>query len=648
MSSNTPQGHDAVGPPILDIPLEHETWASFRERLEVLLPDPNTHTYIDTSFLMWLTKIGATSRSELLAWFQSKVADRVHVPVWAAHEYIKHHVNQTIVDDFNRKHRALRTFATRTYADLRPFIDEHPSGPANQAATLRLSIRETLNRLNELIDEANKWPQNYGRHSADVFKFVNETAPTDTSVFSDLTAVATHGEIRLTSAIPPGFNDLYKQQRTSSDQDLQSHGRHTNEYGDLMFWREVLAHARRVAAHNILVISNDAKNDWRFGGPGNTASTDPHLRKIRSSWKPVPRPHPILIVEARLKASVTRLELLDSIYLGLYLKDTAAPDVANFIDVALIPERYDDDYKPSDQPPPSDQAPPETQSPSTSPPPSTLFADPDHVSATPPKLARALYLSRRDVDDDIEKLVSDWAEQAPTRTDPEQLIHPTNTFSSLGHHALTALARILHDRARAHEPGYPDTLADALSILPRMPDSTAASFYLGFLASMYLDHDSNQSLIPPASPVAQRLLEFQAQAFATVPIAVLSQRLLDNESQPIYIPVFDPAQVRITLHSDPTGPVPKRIGGIYVHHNYPPNLIVNLLTPAQTTESLRLASLFGSDQPVPGSALVDTACELFALPKAQIAPDASINRAHLITETAGFKIPTSVRIVKDS
>lgn len=636
--------------PVLEIPLQHETWSSYRSRLEPILADPRTHVYIDTSFLMWLTKIGATSRNELLAWFHWHLAGRVHVPIWAAHEYVKHHVKQTIVEDFRRNHRAARSLAARTYTNLRPFIDGHRGASANESSTLRLSIRETLNRLTDLIDQAKGWPESYGLHSAEVFEFVNKAAPVTTSVFLDLATVADHGELRLTSTIPPGFNDLHKRHRAFTP-DGQTPSSDTNEFGDLMFWHEVLSHARAMKSANILVISNDSKNDWLFGGPGNTAATDPDLRKIRNSWKPVPRPHPILVVEARLKAKIHSLELLDSIYLGLYLKDTGTADVSHFIDVALVPDD-DGDAEPSAVATArEDHTPADASAPPPSPTSSPLFPDPDQVAATQPKLTRALYRSRNPndaADEDIQQLLTDWANAAPARTDSEEMIHALTILSSLTHHQITVLARLLHDRADANEPGYPDTLADAVGILPRMPHNTAASFYLGFLASMYLDPDSNQSLIPPRSPVAERLFEFQTGTFATVPIAVVSQRLLENESSPIYVPVSNPAQLQVTLHTNPTGHLPRRIDAIHVHHNYPPNRIVNLLTPAQTDESLRLSTLFEPSQPVSGSQLIDTACELFALPRSLVAPHPTIGREHRFTDTVGFKSPANLSIVEDS
>lgn len=51
-----------------------------------------THVYIDTTFLMWATKIGPASRIELLDWLRTDLNERAHVTTWAAHEYLRHHV----------------------------------------------------------------------------------------------------------------------------------------------------------------------------------------------------------------------------------------------------------------------------------------------------------------------------------------------------------------------------------------------------------------------------------------------------------------------------------------------------------------------------------------------------------------------------
>ena len=56
--------------PRLTLSIDVEDSATFRTRLANLIIDQGTHIYIDTSFLMWLTKVGSTSRRELTEWFK--------------------------------------------------------------------------------------------------------------------------------------------------------------------------------------------------------------------------------------------------------------------------------------------------------------------------------------------------------------------------------------------------------------------------------------------------------------------------------------------------------------------------------------------------------------------------------------------------
>src|SRR4051794_12817664 len=63
--------------PILTIPCETENSDAFKSRLLTLIRDERTHIYVDTSFLMWMTKIGSESRQELLAWLRANCGGRV-------------------------------------------------------------------------------------------------------------------------------------------------------------------------------------------------------------------------------------------------------------------------------------------------------------------------------------------------------------------------------------------------------------------------------------------------------------------------------------------------------------------------------------------------------------------------------------------
>ena len=136
--------------PILTIPSETEGSAAFKQRLAALISAHSTHIYIDTSFLMWMTKIGSNSRRELVGWLQQNCTGRVHVPIWAAHEYLKHHVAGTIVSELAAKTKEIAGLIGRTYTYFRPFIDEPFGEGAEDPLTIRADTRAALSVLNRL------------------------------------------------------------------------------------------------------------------------------------------------------------------------------------------------------------------------------------------------------------------------------------------------------------------------------------------------------------------------------------------------------------------------------------------------------------------------------------------------------------------
>ncbi len=73
-----------------------ETSDAYLARLAKLISATDTHVYFDTSFLMWLAKLGRPAREQFLAWVTVEGATRFHVPLWAAHEFFKHQVRKTI------------------------------------------------------------------------------------------------------------------------------------------------------------------------------------------------------------------------------------------------------------------------------------------------------------------------------------------------------------------------------------------------------------------------------------------------------------------------------------------------------------------------------------------------------------------------
>ena len=146
---------------IFSIPRETENSGDFIERLKSLMIEESTHIYIDTSFLMWMTKIGSRSRGELIDWLQRNCAGRVHVPIWAAHEYLKHHVAGTIIAELGAKSNELARLIGRTYRYFRPFIDEPLGEGAKDPSSIRAATRVALNTLDQLPVIGRQWQKLY-------------------------------------------------------------------------------------------------------------------------------------------------------------------------------------------------------------------------------------------------------------------------------------------------------------------------------------------------------------------------------------------------------------------------------------------------------------------------------------------------------
>ena len=57
--------------------------------------------------------------------------------------------------------------------------------------------------------------------------------------------------------------------------------------------------------------------------------------------------------------------------------------------------------------------------------------------------------------------------------------------------------------------------------------------------------------------------------------------------------------------------------------------------------------LFGRNEPASGAAIIQKACELFAIPMAQIERKDLFDQSYVLTKTVGFKRPIDISIPKE-
>lgn len=625
---------------ILKIPSDTEDLTVFIQRLASLIRVQSTHLYIDTSFLMWMTKIGSDSRRELIDWLQKNCAGRVHVPIWAAHEYLKHHVAETIKKDLTKKTKKVDSLVNRAYTDLRPFIDEPLGNGAENPSAIRIETRMTLRALGRLVSKIKRWHKSYQKHASEVISFINEVTPEQTSVYDHLENITQTGAGRFIGSIPPGYKDQWKKRRGQQSQESKNEApAGSNQYGDLVFWKEVLVHAKHMRAEALIVVTNDRKNDW-YMGRNDKANIDSTLLSPKKSRKPVPSPHPMLVMEARLVGGVSRVELLDSVYLAVLLRKMSEGEVRAFADVAIIPDLESEDERDRRARLREEQIPEDTaRVNAVADEPIGLSLDLPQVQYSPAQFSRALYASRSTTDERESALLEEWH----TSVGEERSLTETITSQALDgfdHKKLARLARELHDRVLQRTPGYEQVLADLVSILSRLPSNIAAALYLGLLASMYLVRETNAPRFPPSSPVAQALFDRQSAAYALSGVRAVAKRLSDNEAAPLYLPDSACPKIAITLDTEPNASMTNQLRSLRAGE-------VELLTPAQQDGALRLGALFDGTRPTDGEAIIRKACDLFAIPIGQVEHENLFEQGYSLTKTIGFKRPEDIRIPKE-
>lgn len=81
------------------------------------------------------------------------------------------------------------------------------------------------------------------------------------------------GEKRYNSKIPPGFMDKRKADKTSSHDNII----YTDKYGDLVYWFQLIEKAKDESVDSVILISDDAKEDWIQSIRGEKKGAHPEL-----------------------------------------------------------------------------------------------------------------------------------------------------------------------------------------------------------------------------------------------------------------------------------------------------------------------------------------------------------------------------------
>ena len=611
----------------LTIPLIRDTLETYHKRLSDLFTSPKTRVYIDTSFLVWMTALSKEARAELTCWLNIAVPGRVHVPVWAVHEYLRHHTQDLHGSKLRKSVEELNLVADQTFADLKPYLGSPVSGDGRDPEAITSSARATLIEIRRIAGIAAGWrKQHYDENAAEMIKFINAVGLTSPSLLGWMTDIETQERSRFEGRIPPGFQDRGK----SAEGKVGS-----NRFGDLVFWKEILQHAGKVRASGVVIVTNDGKNDWTMAG-ARQPELDEQLRKVRTDLPPLPRPHPMLEYEASGAAGVTDLMLVDSTYLAIHIRRAGQPANRLFsaaVDIAVPkPDQEDkrirkekrDDAKPSSARRQRDDD-GHAIGPKHLP-----VDDSPNMSDAPVGLRMALVASGKHDDPKVGALLERMLSAEAVGAGLDSFLTVTEVKEWTTTNAVW-FARALGERSVAGDARALAYATDLLSSLHRLPPRTATALYLGMLAAAYIEISEVGERLRaiPRGPWLEALLRFQSHPQGSPALGAFSAHAKGLAGRPVYLPDAAAPVLAVRASMGSLGRDLPRLNSLEING-------VGVLAEPQADEERLISHLFPDRLTVSVGEIVERACSMLGIPHRQVERSELLERQVRFGPTLGL------------
>ncbi len=310
-------------------------YKAYMDELADALEADDTYLYLDTSLLMWLSRIAAGARDEFIAWCRARPPETVRVPVWVAHEFHRHiqarteaqNVNTMVVNGLAGR-TALSTVAMERADDAHCFA----SGFTSREVYLH-EFETTSKRLGELAEFVKFSDTDFERSTELVVAFANERL-LESNLDPILRKLSLVGDFRGTHRVPPGFKD----------------NKPENGSGDVVIWEEIV---RDLAAagpgvgprpRRAVFVSRDEKHDWISKALSVRNGTTKRQATVITLGLDVRLPHPLLVHELARRAPASRMYIVSPSFLATNLayaanRDGRAIPTARLIEVTYPRDR---------------------------------------------------------------------------------------------------------------------------------------------------------------------------------------------------------------------------------------------------------------------------------------------------------------------
>lgn len=255
------------------------------EKIGEMLSNPQTPIVFDTSALLALYFYSENTRDEIFTKIFDYCHDRLWIPAQAFFEFQKNrnktskkpiaaykalidsnvkdgaHIYKILkeCESINKSIKAMEG-QIKTVKEQTQKNDKHPYIESSTYDVLCNLINTYKNYTNTFGADLQKFSESYEEKIHGIIQSLNDAEDQvyDTIItkfkigsefsYNEMIEIAHEGATRYSEQIPPGYKDNEKI-------GLQ-------KYGDLFFWKQLLRYARSKSKKDILLITNDAKEDW--------------------------------------------------------------------------------------------------------------------------------------------------------------------------------------------------------------------------------------------------------------------------------------------------------------------------------------------------------------------------------------------------
>jgi hypothetical protein len=240
---------------------------------------------VDTNVLLSLYRLPKTAREEFLS-VLSDLKARIWIPYHVALEFQRNRL-AVIANERRTTEAALQAsgelieHVKAKVGELQ--IDKHDLGFESQA--LIGDLEGANAKLVEAIQAVHAAQLEITandpiRERIDELVGQNVGAPAKSK--EELEALIVGGEARYDARIPPGFADAEKDKNPANATFIHDSLTYQRKFGDLIVWRQLLAHCKKAKLKTVLFVTSDKKEDWWWREQGKTMGPHPELvREIK-------------------------------------------------------------------------------------------------------------------------------------------------------------------------------------------------------------------------------------------------------------------------------------------------------------------------------------------------------------------------------